>query len=196
MTRERTEERMERIRFVLEHRQKDLTLIINNIHDPHNVSAIMRSCDAFGVGQVHLYYTDTPFPVLGKKTSASAKKWISMKRHTNGPDMVNELTQGGFQVVRTGFSETATSLLDWDFTRPTAIIMGNEHDGVDEELSQLVDKELYIPMNGMVQSLNVSVASAVILYEAFRQRHEAGFYDQPCYSSEEIETLTTVWSQK
>ncbi|WP_027185187.1 TrmH family RNA methyltransferase [Desulfovibrio inopinatus] len=196
MARERTERRMERIQYVLERRQKDLTLIINNIHDPHNVSAILRSCDAFGVGHVHLYYTDTPFPVLGKKTSASAKKWITMQRHTNGPDMVNALSQKGFQIVRTGFSATATSLLDWDFTRPTAVVMGNEHDGVDDELMQLVDKELYIPMSGMVQSLNVSVASAVILYEAYRQRQEAGFYDQPSYSAEEIETLQSIWSQK
>ncbi len=191
-----TERRAGRIREVLARRQADLTLIINNIHDPHNVSAILRSCDAFGVHRVHLLYTDTAFPSLGKKSSGSAKKWVEIVRHPDAATLAASLKAQGYALVATSFSETARPLPEWNLTGKVAIILGNEHRGVDEDLAPYVDGALYIPMQGMVQSLNVSVAAAVILYEAFRQRLAAGCYDAPSLPADELERLAAVWSQK
>ncbi len=191
-----TERRLERIRHVLERRQKDLALILANIHDSHNVSAVFRSCDAFGIPAVHLYYTVSAFPILGTKTSASAGKWIERVRHTDAVAMVAGFRERGFQLISTGFTERARPLVEYDLTRPTAIIFGNEHRGVDAEIRALVPDEAYIPMQGMVQSLNVSVAAAVTLYEAWRQRQAKGMYDRPSYSDEELELLLDEWRRK
>ena len=194
--RERTDNRKQRILDVLARRQKDLTVVLNNIHDPHNVSAVLRSSDAFGVGEAHLLYTDTAFPQLGHKSSASAKKWVELKRHKSARELVERLRASGHQVLSTGFGPGAKSVADWDMTIPTAVILGNEHDGVAEELQGLVTDHIYIPMQGMVQSLNVSVAAAVILYEAFRQRMVKGMYDEPGLSAEEIQAKYEAWIKK
>lgn len=196
MARQTTPRRLERIRRVLGWRQKDLTLVLANIHDPHNVSAIYRSCDAFGVARVHLYYTDTAFPVLGRKSSASARKWVETVRHADARSLMRALKEGGHRVLATSCTPAAGPLAAQDMTRPTAIIMGNEHSGVAPELAELVDAEVYIPMYGMIQSLNVSVAAAVILAEASRQRVLAGMYDRPTYSGEELEARIAAWTEK
>ncbi|HEU6437848.1 MAG TPA: TrmH family RNA methyltransferase [Nitratidesulfovibrio sp.] len=191
-----TPRRMERIRKVLGWRQKDLTLVLANIHDPHNVSAIYRSCDAFGVAQVHLYYTDTAFPVLGRKSSASARKWVDTVRHSDAQSLMRTLKESGHRVLATSCTPAARPLGDYDMTQPTAIIMGNEHSGVAQELVDLVDGEVYIPMYGMIQSFNVSVAAAILLAEASRQRVLAGMYDRPSYPEEEMEARIAEWVEK
>ena len=196
MSRTITPQRKDRIERVLSRRQKDLTLALANIHDPHNVSAIYRSCDAFGVAEVHLYYTDTPFPALGRKSSASARKWVESIRHGTPDGLIAGLRTGGRQILATSCSATARPLADWDFTGPTAVIMGNEHRGVDKELAPHVDGELYIPMYGMIRSFNVSVAAAVILAEASRQRALAGMYARPGYTEEEYAELLDAWLKK
>ncbi len=192
----RTPRRLDRIRAVLSRRQPDLTMVLANIHDPHNVSAIYRSCDAFGVPRVHLYYTDTPFPVVGKKSSASARKWVDTVRHADRASLFGALKGQGMQVLATSLTPGARPLGDFDFTLPTAVIVGNEHRGVDQDLCAMADAALYIPMRGMIQSLNVSVASAVILAEASRQRALAGRYDRPSFPPEELERLVAEWSEK
>ena len=191
-----TERRLERIRNVLQRRQKDLALILSNIHDSHNVSAVFRSCDAFGVPEVHLYYTSSAFPVLGRKTSASAGKWVEKFRHSDAKAMISGFRDKGYQILSTGFTERALPIIEYDLTKPTAIIFGNEHSGVDPELRALVPDEVYVPMQGMVQSLNVSVAAAVTLYEAWRQRQAQGMYDSPAYSEEELDALMEIWRKK
>lgn len=196
MARERTSQRLEKLRRVLALRQKDLTLVLANIHDPHNVSAIYRSCDAFGVPKVHLYYTDTAFPTLGASSSASARKWVDTVRHKNEQSLMQALRAEGMQVLATSCTPAARPLQEYDLARPTAVIMGNEHRGVDPELVNLVDGEVYIPMYGMIQSFNVSVAAAIILSEASRQRQLAGKYDSPTYSEEEYEAILQKWVEK
>ncbi len=168
-------------------------MIMDNIWDPHNVSAVLRSCDAFGVSGVHLYYTTSEWPDLDKKSSASAKKWIQRTRHIDAVSMVDELRGQGMQILRTGFSETAKPVTAFDFSRPTAIILSNEHRGTSPELAELVQDEIYIPMHGMVQSFNVSVAAAIILYEASTQRDRAGMYETSSFSDEELEKLKAEW---
>lgn len=192
----RTERRCARMQEVLSRRQDDLTLVLANIHDPHNVSAIYRSCDAFGVSRVYLYYTTTAFPTLHRKTSASARKWVGTRRVDNAKDLRQSLKEQGMQILVTGFSGDAHSLWDIDFTMPCAVILGNEHSGVDQELAGMADGELYIPMQGMIQSLNVSVAAAVILAEASRQRSLAGMYAQSRLPPEEFTERLAQWLAK
>ena len=188
-----TERRRARIEQVLRHRQKDLTLVLANIHDPHNVSAIYRSCDAFGVASVHLYYTTCAFPALSKKTSASARKWVDTVRHDDRESLFAALRARPCQVLATSCTPSARPVGDYDFTKPTAIIMGNEHAGVPEELIPHVDGEVYIPMFGMIQSFNVSVAAALMLAEASRQRREAGMYERMSWTNEEYAERLALW---
>lgn len=191
-----TEKRKTRLREVLAKRQPDLTLVLNNIHDPHNVSAILRSCDAFGVLGIHLYYTRERFPHLANSSSGSAKKWIDQTRHREAGDLAACLKTQGMQIVGTGFSETAIPVMEVDFTKPTAVVLGNEHRGMDPDVRAIIAHEIYIPMFGMVQSLNVSVAAATILYEAMRQRRDAGMYDRPALSDEEFESVYADWCKR
>ena len=196
MPKEPTERRKARLLEVLSHRQPDLTLVLANIHDPHNVSAIYRSCDAFGVSQVNLYYTNTPFPALGRKTSASARKWVESVRHKDSEALMTSLRGQGMQVLATSCSPTARPLREWDFTHPTAVIMGNEHSGVEQDLLNVADGELYIPMYGMIQSFNVSVAAAIILSEAARHREPAGMYGAPRLDAAALEAKMDEWLEK
>ena len=191
-----TERRRARIEQVLRHRQKDLTLVLANIHDPHNVSAIYRSCDAFGVASVHLYYTTCAFPALSKKTSASARKWVDTVRHDDRESLFAALRARPCQVLATSCTPSARPVGDYDLTIPTAIIMGNEHAGVPEELIPHVDGEVYIPMFGMIQSFNVSVAAALMLAEASRQRREAGMYERMSWTNEEYAERLALWLEK
>jgi tRNA (guanosine-2'-O-)-methyltransferase len=196
MGRDVTPRRRARIERALAYRQKDLTLVLANIHDPHNVSAIYRTCDAFGVAEVHLYYSDTPFPALGRKSSASASKWVDSVRHRTVEELRAALRKGGHRILAANCSPAAKAPGEWDFTQPTAVIMGNEHRGIDAELAALADGELYIPMYGMIRSLNVSVAAAVILAEAARQRLPAGMYGRTGYSGEEYAEKLRAWLEK
>ncbi len=191
-----TPERRARMESVLSNRQPDLTLVLANIHDPPNVSAIYRSCDAFGVPEVHLYYTDTPFPALAKKTSASARKWVESVRHSDKASLFSALKAKGMQIIATACSPTAKPLREWDLSKPTAIIMGNEHSGVAKELAEDIDGEIYIPMRGMIQSFNVSVAAAVLLSEASRQRDLLGRYDEKQYDDAEYARRLEEWLEK
>ena len=193
---ERTPEREAKLKEALRQRQYDLTLVLSNIHDPHNVSAIYRSCDAFGVAQVHLHYTTEAFPKLGGKSSGSARKWVESRRHRDSGELFGALRGEGMQILATSFSTAAKPLRQWDMLKPTAIILGNEHAGVERELLDAADGELYIPMRGMIQSFNVSVAAAIILAEAARQREEAGFYDRPLAEDEEFQRRYEQWLKK
>lgn len=196
MDRQRTQARRARIRDVLARRQKDLTLVVDNIWDPHNVSAVLRSCDAFGLLAVHLYYTREVFPDLGRKSSGSAKKWIECVPQNDAAAMLAGLRASGMQVLRTGFSSRARPLQEWDMTGPTAVILSNEHDGASPELMELVEDELYIPMQGMVQSFNVSVAAALVLYEASRQRMAAPAPEGRYPDAAAIEALARQWEER
>ena len=191
-----TERRRLRMEEVLRNRQPDLTVVFENIHDPHNVSAILRTCDAVGVHRAHLLYTVESFPKLGKKSSASAKKWIELLRHRSHEELRNHLKENRFTIYATTVDPEATSVFAVDWTRPSAIILGNENRGVSEECLAIADTRIYIPMFGMIVSLNVSVAAAVILYEAARQRLAAGRYPNPHLSPSWICAELEKWSRK
>jgi len=192
----RTERRMNRLEQVLRHRQPDMTVVIENIHDPHNVSAILRSCDAAGVMEVQLIYTDMDFPDIGKKSSASAKKWVALRRFKHVKECYKKLHEEGFTIFATHLEERGKTLFEIDMTKKVAIVVGNEHKGVSLEAAQSSDGILQIPMFGMIQSLNVSVATAVILFEMVRQRIVSGQYDESNYSQTELSKLLKDWAMK
>ncbi len=191
-----TTRRMKKMAGVLKNRQPDLTVVCENIHDPHNVSAILRSCDAVGVETVHLLYSSGEFPEMGKKSSASAKKWVDVGFFSSCREARSLLKAQGFTIYATCLNEQAQSIYDVDWTAPAAIMVGNEHNGVSAEALEIADALIFIPMFGMIQSLNVSVATAVILYEACRQRMIKGMYPHPLTSPEKLVAMLEKWIEK
>jgi tRNA (guanosine-2'-O-)-methyltransferase len=194
----RTERRRSRIRAVLERRQPDLTIVCENIHDPHNVSAILRTCDAVGVLCAHAVYTieEPPSIAFARETSAGAAKWVAVERHESIAGCYESLHREGFTILATAIGPGAKQLYEWDFTAPIAIVLGNEMRGVSAEAVSRADGTIAIPMVGMVQSLNVSVAGAVCLYEAFRQRLVAGRFDEARFGAEELDRLAADWERR
>jgi tRNA (guanosine-2'-O-)-methyltransferase len=194
----RTERRRARIRSVLERRQPELTVVLENVHDPHNISAILRSCDAVGVLRVHAVYTieEAPASAFARQTSASAAKWVDVDRHEALRGCFERLRRDGFTILTTAIAPEARPLHDWDLTGSVALVFGNEMRGISDEARALADGAVKIPMVGMVQSLNVSVACAVCLYEAFRQRMASGAYDEPKLSPAELASLEREWLER
>ncbi len=173
-----SDDRSEKIYACVSRRQPSLSIVLENVHDPHNVSAVLRSCDAVGVIDVHLvYHSGQSFPELGEKSSASARKWVLTHKHSSIDECYDCLRKEGKKILTTGMSNEARSLYAIDFKEPIAIVFGNEHAGVSEEAILKADGNMLIPQVGMIQSLNISVACAVTLYEAFRQRSINGMYD-------------------
>jgi tRNA (guanosine-2'-O-)-methyltransferase len=182
----------------LARRQPDLTVVCENIHDPHNVSAILRTCDAVGVLRAHAVYTveSPPAGAFARETSAGAAKWVEVDRHDSIPTCYEVLHRAGFMILVTAIGPEARQLYEWDFTRPVAIVLGNEMRGVSAEAVALADGRIEIPMVGMVQSLNVSVAGAVCLYEAFRQRQAAGKFDTTRLEEKNFAQLAADWERR
>ena len=192
----RTQNRIAKVEKVLKARQDSLKVVIENIYDPHNVSAIFRTCDAVGVPKVSLLYNIDEFPKIGKKSSASAFKWVEKEKFKSVSECYSELQADGFKIYASALNEKSVSLYELDLTEKLAIVLGNEHRGVSEEAAEAANETFMIPMFGMVQSLNVSVAAAVILYEALRQRSVKGMYNLSGYADEELIQKTENWLKK
>ena len=192
----RTERRLQKIRRVLRQRQPDLTVVLENIHDPHNVSAILRSADAVGIAEVHLVYTTEEFPKIGRKSSASASKWVVRRKYRGAEECYSSLRKQGFKIYASQLDFKSLCLFELNLRNKVALVFGNEHRGVSEEAAALADARFIIPMYGMIESLNVSVACAVSLYEALRQRLKHGGYSKPKLGDTALRTLAEEWSKK
>jgi len=184
--------RRERIRDVLSRRQPDLALIAEHVHKPHNLSAVLRSCDAVGIGTVHAVNPTGGVPTYNA-TSASAEKWVEVMVHGRVEGAVAAVRRQGLSVYAAHLSSDAVDYREVDYTLPCAVLLGNEREGVSPEAAALADAHVIIPMLGMVQSLNVSVAAAVILFEAQRQRLSAGLYATPRLPEEELAAIEERW---
>jgi tRNA (guanosine-2'-O-)-methyltransferase len=192
----KSDRRNQKLQSVLSYRQPDLTIVMENIHDPHNVSAMLRSADAVGINEVQLVYTEEEFPKIGKKSSSSASKWVERRRFRSITACYDKLRDEGFMVYATRLDQQAKSLFSLDLTRKVAIVFGNEHAGVSDEAAEKADASIMIPMMGMIQSLNVSVACAVVVYEVMRQRLSAGDYKSSKFSEREFTKRLSDWMEK
>jgi tRNA (guanosine-2'-O-)-methyltransferase len=193
----RTIRRRNRIEQVINRRQPDLTVVLENVHDPHNASAVLRSCDAVGILRVCLVYTiETPPEAFAPTTSGSAAKWIEVERYDSITLCYASLRSSGFSIYSTAIVNDSCSLYEIDFSIPIAIVFGNEMRGLSEDAVELSDGSLTIPMMGMVQSLNISVACAVALYEALRQRKEKGMYEEPRLSTSLRRAMIDEWLKR
>ena len=174
-----TPERREKLLNVLSKRQPDLTVVLENVFDPHNISAVMRTCDAVGIQEVFILNTKIPrHKKWGAKSSSSAAKWLTVHQYENAGECFSSLRKRYSKILTTHLSSDAIGLHEIDMTEPIALVFGNEHSGVSDEIRALADGNFIIPQVGIIRSLNISVACAVTLYEAFRQKNIAGHYNR------------------
>ncbi|KYJ85866.1 TrmH family RNA methyltransferase [Sulfurovum riftiae] len=190
-----SEERLARIDSILLYKQPTLKVMLDDVHSSQNLSAILRTCDAVGVQ--HLYYTteDDHDLRIHKTITQGAHRWVERIRIDSAEKrrFLQEKQKEGYRVVVTHLEEGAVSFREVDYMGPTVIVMGNEKEGVSSEILSLADEMIIIPMQGMVQSLNVSVATALVLYEAQHQLEKAGRYDTPQLPKEEREIIKKAW---
>lgn len=187
-----TPERLKAIVHSLNRRQPDLTVIMENVIKPHNLAAVARTSDAVGALDIHAI-TQRKSIKLTQMSAGGVKKWISVKTHPDTQSGIDHLKQQGFQIVATHLSEDTKDYREIDYTKPTALLVGEELEGITEQALSLSDECVSIPMVGLVQSLNVSVASALLLYEACRQREAAGMYDERRLDDETYYRLLFEW---
>lgn len=185
--------RYQRLQAVLARRQPDLTVLMDSVNKSHNFSAILRNCDAVGVLNAHVVLPKKGIS-LSNHTSGGTSKWVRVHSHPTVKDAVQHLHDDGFSVLAAHPSSKALDYREVDFTQPVAIMVGAELDGLSEEGLALADETLAIPMAGMARSLNVSVAVALILFEAFRQRKKAGMYESSRLPPESYQSLLFEWA--
>lgn len=173
-----TPERFQKIKDVLNKRQPDLTIIMDNVHKPHNLAAIIRSSDAVGIGDIHGISSNERKVGTNLKSAGGSNHWVHLHIHKSMLTVISNLKSTGFCIYAANTSERAKDYRSVKYTEPTALILGAELDGISPGALKIIDDEIMIPMDGMVASLNVSVAAAVILFEAQRQRKEAGLYQK------------------
>ena len=171
-----TAERVSRLDAVLAMRQPDLTVFAENLHKPRNFSAMVRCCDAVGVNEMHVLPGEDNLRTHWN-TSQGAEKWMRIRTHSNPEEACTHLKSNGFQLVAAHLSDGALDYRELDYTGPTALVLGTELFGVSDITLSFADHQASIPMMGVTQSLNVSVACAIVLYEAQRQRQAAGMYE-------------------
>ncbi len=192
-----TPERKEKLLDVLYKRQNDLTVVLENVFDPHNISAVMRTCDAVGIQEIYVLNTKIPpHRKWGSRSSSSAAKWLTIQQFDDAEKCIGIIRKKYKRIFTTHLAEGSIRLHEIDFTQSIALVFGNEHSGVSEEVRALADGNFIIPQVGIIRSLNISVACAVALYEAFRQKQKAGHYDQQKLSAEQFQHLFQDWGQK
>jgi len=192
-----TPERRERLIAVLSKRQHDITVVLENVSDPHNISAVMRTCDAVGIQDIYILNTKIPrHKKWGPKSSSSAAKWLTIHQFENAEECFSSLRNRYSTILTTHLSSDAVSLHKLDLTKSIALVFGNEHSGVSEEIRKMADGNFIIPQAGIIRSLNISVACAVTLYEAFRQKTLAGHYDQRKLDDVGFNNLLNEWTLK
>lgn len=190
-----TPERREKIERVLCHRQPDLTVILENVFDPHNISAVMRSCESVGIQDMYVLNTRIPrHKKWGSRSSSSAAKWLTVHQYSDAQACFAEIRRSYDVILTTFLEKGASDLYSLDLTRRVALVFGNEHSGVSEEVRALADGNFVIPQQGIIQSLNISVACAVTIYEAYRQKKNAGHYDQQRLTDSRYQELRAQWS--
>ncbi len=197
-----TPERIAKFKRVVKARQSNLTVILENVHDNHNIGAVLRSCDSVGIGEIYVLYTDPRLIsrdklVIGKHTSTGARKWVDVHFFTDTEACFKQVKSRYDKIYSTHLAADAVGMHELDLCQSVALLFGNEHAGVSKEALAYSDGNFIIPQVGMVESLNISVACAVTMYEAYRQRAQKGFYtDHPPMSAEEQQKLYDVYEER
>lgn len=181
-------ERLETIKATLAKRQPDLTVVMENVIKPHNLAAVGRTLEAVGGLEIHAISL-LPSLRLSQMAASGIRRWLKLVKHSSTEQGLGHLKQQGFQIVATRLCEDSKDFREVDYTKPTAILVGEEFDGISEQAIAMADEHVTIPMVGFVQSLNVSVASALVLYEAHRQRSEADMYERRSLDDDTYRTL-------
>ncbi len=188
-------ERKEVLLSVLAKRQPDITVVLENVFDPHNISAVMRTCDAIGIQEIFIVTTRIArHKKWGARSSSGSAKWLTIHQYDNLEECIATLRSRYDKIYTTHLAEGAKGLYEIDFTEKLALVFGNEHAGVSEEIRSLSDGNFIIPQQGFIRSLNISVACAVTLYEAYRQKNNAGHYQRDAMSESVKADLMKRWS--
>lgn len=188
-----TPERYRRLCDALARRQPDLTVIMDGVHKPHNIAAIVRTCDAVGICDMHAVLPDNRARSSAEAAMGS-QRWVHIHQQPSGLTAIDQVRAQGMQVLAAHLSEHARPYREIDFTRPTALLLGTEKFGVSDEEAAAVDHHVVIPMMGMVESFNVSVAAAIMLAQACEQRRAAGLYDHPRLHGEHYRQTLFRWA--
>ncbi len=189
-----TPERYQRLTSVLNKRQDNITIVLENVFDPHNISAVMRTADAVGLQDIYILNTRIPrHKKWGAKSSSSAAKWLTIHQYTDAAACFSSLRSRYSKILTTHLSSDAVGLHEINMTEPIALVFGNEHSGVSDEIRALADGNFIIPQVGIIKSLNISVACAVTLYEAYRQKSLAGHYNQSSLGDVRYKELLSEW---
>ena len=192
-----TSERSNRINEVLSKRQSNIALVLENVHDHHNIAAVMRTSDAVGIQNIYVLNTLIPkHDYFGFQSSRSANRWVTIHQFDNANECFLELRKKYDLIYATHLAESSISVYDINFVRSIALVFGNEINGVSEEVVRLSDGNFIIPQVGMIQSLNISVACAVTIYEAYRQKNIAGHYSHNHIPLTNEQVLKESWSTK
>lgn len=163
-------ERKARVDEVVAGRTRTLTVVMETFCDPQNVNAVLRTCEAFGVQELHAVEGPMKPYDRNKKISQNADKWLDVRRWTSTGECLRHLKAEGFAIYATHLDERARPIGELSFAGKVALVFGNEHRGVSDEALALADATYAIPMRGFVQSLNVSVAAAISLAKAVERR--------------------------
>ncbi len=190
-----TPERTATLLKALEKRQQDITIVLENVFDPHNISAVMRTCDSVGIQEIFILNSKIPrHKKWGFKSSSGAKKWLTVHEFEKFDDCIKVLRERYHRILTTHLSDDAVNLYEVDFTGSIALVFGNEHGGISAEMLAASDGNFIIPQVGIIKSLNISVACAVTLYEAYRQKSLAGHYNRNNIPEAIHEQLMEKWT--
>jgi tRNA (guanosine-2'-O-)-methyltransferase len=188
-----TPERFSKLRQTLDRRQPDLTILAEQIHKPRNIAALVRTGDAVGMHELHMVWPwDKHRPYSG--TSMGSDRWVNIQRHESLEEGITHLQGKSYKVYAAHLSDDAVDYRDVDYTIPCAILVGNEKQGVSDAAAKLADEHVVIPMMGMVESFNVSVAAAIILSEAQSQRQKAEMYSAQRLTDDEYWSTFFRWA--
>ncbi len=188
-----TEERKQRFLDVLQQRTRHITIAVEDVYQLHNTSAILRSCDAFGVQDLHV--VENRFGKrLDKNIAMGAEQWVDVYRYKNVADCISKLREDGYQIIATTPHNDSTLLPDFSPLEKSAIFFGTERKGLSNEVMEQADSFLKIPMVGFSESLNVSVSAAIIIQQLAQKVR----YSQVEWQLSDIEMLEKRldWTKK
>lgn len=189
-----TPQRYNRLTSVLNHRQPDLTVVLENVFDPHNVSAVMRTCDAVGIQDIYILNDRIPpHKKWGYRSSSTAAEWLTVHQFTDAETCFKEIRKKYQKIYTSHLNGNSAEVYKMDLTKSIALVFGNETFGVSNEIRKYSDGDFIIPQVGIIKSLNVSVACAVTLYEAFRQKNDKGHYNDIRLPPQDMLKLKEKW---